>query len=256
MNFTLLLVILLAITGVTLLGARFHERRTGGTRENRHGLVELVASLFPVVLVVLLIRSFVAEPFKIPSGSMLPTLRVGDFILVNKFEYGLRVPLVGWFITDWTDPERGDVIVFQYPRDPSVDYIKRVVAVPGDRLALRNHTLYVNGQPVPRELQGTFTFTTNNGRQERAERFQEELGSHNYSVLYSQTSSGRTVPRPVRVPEGEYFVMGDNRDNSNDSRYWGTVPEANILGEAFLIWWSWSWENGSLRWSRLGQLIP
>jgi signal peptidase I len=137
-----------------------------------------------------------------------------------------------------------------------VDYIKRVIAGPGDRLAFRNHTVFVNGEPVPRELVGTSTFHGKNGQPVRAERFLEHLGGHEYSVLYSVDHSGRHVPRPVRIPEGEYFVMGDNRDNSNDSRYWGTVPEENILGEAFVIWWSWDWQAGGLRWDRLGSTIP
>jgi len=252
MNFTLLLFILLLITGLAWAAGWGYERWRGRAREERSVVVEYARSLFPVILVVFLIRSFVVEPFKIPSGSMLPTLRVGDFILVNKFEYGLRIPLVGWKLTDGEPPQRGDVIVFQYPRNPSVDYIKRIVAVPGDRVAFRDHTLVVNGEPVPRTYQDRFVYRNGSGKMVYANRYAEKTDTHSYHVLYTETRNGRPIPDAVRVPEGQYFVMGDNRDNSNDSRYWGTVPESHILGEAFLIWWSWDGRENAPRWGRLG----
>ncbi len=255
MNFTLILVILLVATGGVWLAGWAWARVRGVQDGERPVLVEYARSLFPVILVVLLIRSFVVEPFKIPSGSMLPTLRVGDFILVNKFEYGLRVPLAGWKLTGGDPPQRGDVIVFQYPNDPSVDYIKRIVALPGDRIAFRDHTLYINGEPVPRSKDDRFVYRKGHEATVRAWRFQERTGDHQYDVLYTRQRNGRNIFEPFRVPEGEYFVMGDNRDNSNDSRYWGTVPEANILGEAFLIWWSWDGRENSPRWGRLGTWI-
>jgi signal peptidase I len=217
-----------------------------------------------VILAVFLIRSFLVEPFKIPSGSMLPTLRVGDFILVNKFTYGLRVPLAGWELLDLGDPERGDVIVFQYPNDPSVDYIKRIVAGPGDEVMFRNQTLLVNGEPVPTRKVGGYAYEGRRGTR-YGNRYRETVNGESYQVLYTETGNGRrSIPEPIRVPEGEYFVMGDNRNNSNDSRFWGTrtgnrywdtVPEQNILGRAFLIWWSWDGAENAPRWQRLGDTI-
>ncbi|MFA9461726.1 signal peptidase I [Thiohalorhabdus methylotrophus] len=255
MNFTLLLVVLLAATGAVWLAGWLYQRVRGRAGPERPVVVEYARSLFPVILVVLLIRSFVVEPFKIPSGSMLPTLRIGDFILVNKFEYGLRVPLLGWKLTDGDPPQRGDVIVFQYPEDESVDYIKRIVAVPGDRVAFRDHTLMVNGKPVPHSYDGQFVYQGPRGGLVHANRYQERTEHHLYHVLYTEKRSGRTITDPIRVPEGRYFVMGDNRDNSNDSRYWGTVPAQNILGEAFMIWWSWDSGDSAPRWSRLGNWV-
>ena len=253
MNFTLILIVLLIATGAIWL-AGWAWGRVRGTGE-QSVVVEYARSLFPVILVVFLIRSFGVEPFKIPSGSMLPTLRVGDFILVNKFEYGLRVPLVGWKLTGGDEPERGDVIVFQYPRDPSVDYIKRIVGLPGDRIAFRDHTIFINGEPVPRKQSTRFAYRKEPGATVHGLRYQERTDHHRYNVLYTQGQNGRSIFEPLRVPEGEYFVMGDNRNNSNDSRYWGTVPESNILGEAFLIWWSWDGRANSPRWGRLGMWI-
>lgn len=256
MNFTLLLFIALGITGAVWVGVRVAERIQGTSPENRNGWLDLLSSLFPVILIVLAIRSFVVEPFKIPSASMLPTLQVGDFILVNKFEYGLRLPLAGWRLTDGDSPQRGDVIVFEYPRDESVDYIKRIVALPGDRIAFRDRHLFVNGEKVPLEFQDHYTYRTAGGRLVRAKRFQERMVAHSYRILYTEDASNREVASPVRIPEGEYFVMGDNRNNSKDSRYWGTVPAENILGKAVVIWWSWDGYRTHPRWNRLGQWIP
>jgi signal peptidase I len=256
MNFTLLLLILLVATGVVWLAGWAWGRMRGLAPEERPVVVEYARSLFPVILVVFLIRSFVVEPFKIPSGSMRPTLEVGDFILVNKFEYGLRIPLAGWKMTDGEAPERGDVIVFQYPRNESVDYIKRIVAVPGDRVAFRDHTLYVNGEAVPKTYQGPYSYRSKHGDTIHTKRFVERTDHHRYDVLYTRNRNGRSLMQTVEVPQGGYFVMGDNRDNSKDSRYWGFVPAENILGRAFVIWWSWDGYENNARWGRLGQWIP
>lgn len=255
MNFTWWLLMAVLATGAFWAGERVYRRVRGLQAHQIPGWADTVSSLFPVILAVFLIRSFLVEPFKIPSGSMLPTLRVGDFILVNKFTYGLRVPLAGWELLDLGDPERGDVIVFQYPKDPSVDYIKRVVAGPGDEVVFRSQTLVVNGEPVAKDSAGAFAYE-GKGRTRYGNRFREQVDGRDYQVLYTRAGNGgREVREPVRVPEGEYFVMGDNRNNSNDSRYWGTVPEENILGRAFFIWWSWDGRENSPRWQRLGDSI-
>lgn len=189
-------------------------------------IMEWGGSFFPVLAVVLVLRSFVVEPFVIPSGSMIPTLEVGDYILVNKYHYGLRLPVFGTKILDVGEPQRGDVMVFVPPHVDTY-FIKRVVGLPGDEIRYGNKRLVINGEPVPAEIV------------ERVDErgllvIEEQLGdtthlSHVHPVRREQT-------RSWRVPEGHYFMMGDNRDNSEDSRVWGMVPEANIVGEAVAIW--------------------
>lgn len=211
--------------------------------------LDWTAGLFPVILAVFVLRSFLFEPFKIPSGSMIPTLRVGDLILVNKFHYGIRLPVFNTKLIANNDPQRGDVMVFRYPPQPSLDYIKRVVGLPGDEVAYLNKSLTVNGQPVPKAAQPEF-FDSDSMRY--AKQFRETLGSRSYNTLndddrpafipgateFPFNDSCRYSVEGVvcKVPEGHYFLMGDNRDNSLDSRYWGFVPEANIVGRAFFVW--------------------
>lgn len=225
------------------------------TRSEREPIiVEYAKSFFPVILVVLVLRSFLFEPFRIPSGSMIPTLKVGDFILVNKFNYGIRLPVINAKIFDIGEPERGDVVVFRFPKDPSVDYIKRVIGLPGDRIAYRSKTLYINGERISTSSMGSYTQTKDGMPIPGANQYSEELSetvTHNLLIDTTRPSySGEWI-----VPAGNYFVMGDNRDNSNDSRYWGTVPEENLVGQAFMIWMNWNYEDGGIEWSRLGSTI-
>ncbi len=193
---------------------------------------EYAEALVMAVVLALFIRTFVVQAFKIPSGSMLPTLQIGDHLLVNKFLYGIRIPIVGKRILPLRQPQRDDVIVFVYPQDPSKDFIKRVKALPGETIEIRNKVLYVNGQVV--EDDNAFYENTPE-RLARAPR--DNFG-------------------PFLVPEGTVFVMGDNRDHSHDSRFWGTVPIDDILGKAFVLYWSWDSKEFRPRWSRLGMLIP
>jgi signal peptidase I len=211
--------------------------------------LDWTAGLFPVILAVFVLRSFMFEPFKIPSGSMIPTLRVGDLILVNKYHYGIRLPVFHTKLVANNDPQRGDVMVFRYPPQPSLDYIKRVIGVPGDEVAYLNKELSVNGKPVPRAAQPEF-FDGDSMRYAR--QFRETLDARSYNTLNdddrpafipgttdfpNKDACRYTVEGVVcKVPEGHYFMMGDNRDNSLDSRYWGFVPEANIVGKAFFVW--------------------
>jgi signal peptidase I len=286
-NFSLLLFVLTVITFAYWLAERFYfaprrlaavanfEQQDAARREQlaRQGITRVddnvastrqalmlqpwwldwTAGLFPVILVVFLLRSFLFEPFKIPSGSMMPTLLVGDLILVNKFHYGVRLPVINKKIIANHDPQRGDVMVFRFPKDPSTDYIKRVVGVPGDEVVFRNQQLFLNGQAVPTEPMPPPGFYDEEARRYAPE-FKEKLGDVEHGILINPQStqfwkSQEDNQFPFRencrysaegvackVPPGNYFMMGDNRDNSLDSRYWGFVPDENIVGRAFFIW--------------------
>lgn len=218
--------------------------------------LDWTAGLFPVILVVFLLRSFAFEPFKIPSSSMVPTLWVGDLILVNKYHYGLRLPILNMKITEGSAPERGDVMVFRYPPDPSKDYIKRVVGLPGDEVSYLNKVLAINGQVISKSVNPDF-FDEETGQYYKE--FTENFGARSHRLLndlrrpalvdgpfeFPQKNNCRYSSEGVvcRVPAGHYFMMGDNRDNSLDSRYWGFVPDANIVGKASLIWMNFSHIN-------------
>jgi signal peptidase I len=227
-------------------------------------LVEYSRSFFPVILAVLILRSFLVEPFRIPSGSMMPTLLVGDFILVNKFAYGIRLPVLNKKVIEVGDPQRGDVMVFRYPMDTRVDYIKRVVGVPGDRIDYRNKTLYVNDEPMKQTPIGVYTGVGSGARETGSRHALEDLGGVEHDILTQPLSTWDFPPNcrvlgngPIVVPDGHYFMMGDNRDNSNDSRCWGLVPDENLVGKAFAIWMHWDGDrSGSpVAFDRLGNLI-
>ena len=219
--------------------------------------LDWTAGLFPVILAVFLLRSFLFEPFKIPSGSMIPTLLIGDLILVNKYHYGVRLPVINKKIIAINDPQRGDVMVFRYPKDTSIDYIKRVVGLPGDEVSFRSQQVYLNGVPVPMTQLPPPGFYDEDLRQYFPE-FTEKLGNVEHHILLNPRSQPFYGPEdkisfPFRencrysaegvtckVPPGHYFMMGDNRDNSQDSRFWGFVPDENIVGKAFWIWMNFS----------------
>lgn len=250
-DFPLILVTLTFATGLIWLAdrlflrsrreARLSESSSGGTGSVSSGertgeeqdeasepyLVELSRSFFPVLAIVLVLRSFLVEPFQIPSGSMLPTLQVGDFILVNKFAYGLRLPVLRTKIVPIGEPERGDVMVFKYPKDGETNYIKRVIGLPGDKISYHDKTLAINGKVIESD------FVANLPPVELRE---ENLEGVHHNILLNHTRRGLDGEGDWVVPQGHYFMMGDNRDNSNDSRYWGFVPEDLVVGKAFAIW--------------------
>ena len=219
--------------------------------------LDWTAGLFPVILVVFLLRSFLFEPFKIPSGSMMPTLLVGDLILVNKFHYGIRLPVINKKIVAIDNPARGDVMVFRFPKDPSTDYIKRVIGLPGDEIAFHDQQLFVNGQPAKLDPLPPPGFYDEEARRYAPE-FTEHLGDVEHRILINPQSTpffgnpdSNAFPFrencrysaggvTCKVPAGNYFMMGDNRDNSLDSRYWGFVPDENIVGKAFWVWMNFS----------------
>ncbi len=212
--------------------------------------VEYARSFFPVLLIVLILRSFIAEPFRIPSGSMLPTLEIGDFILVNKFSYGVRLPVTHQKIVPMGEPVAGDVVVFRYPNDPSVDYIKRLVGVPGDVIEWDNKELTINGVPLAREAVGEYQARDQRNLVHQTFRLTENLGKIRHDMLIVPGTGGRSGS--ITVPAGHYFVMGDNRDMSNDSRMWGLVPEENLVGKAMLVWLHFNWGGDGINFSRIG----
>jgi signal peptidase I len=258
LDFALILVVATAITGViwlldVLILKRGRQARTAdGKVANESLIVEYARSFFPVLLLVLLLRSFLFEPFRIPSGSMMPTLLEGDFIFVNKFVYGLRLPVLNVRILEIGEPERGDVVVFRLPSDPSINYIKRVVGLPGDVVVYDKAAkqLTINGEIMLVERIGEYS------EDSAYERVGEVLGEREHEILWNRFGSG--IGGTYRVPEGHYLMMGDNRDNSQDSRYEdvGYVPEENLVGRAARIWLSWrAPSQGGPRWSRIGQAI-
>lgn len=226
-----------------------------GEASKEPALVEFSRSFLPIVIVVLLIRSFAYEPFRIPSSSMMPTLRVGDFIFVSKFSYGLRLPVLNTKVLSTGSPQRGDVAVFRLPSDPGTNYIKRIVGLPGDVVSMRDKQLWINGEPVPFELLdetveiecGGFWFTAQVGA--------ETLGEHSHKVFLSEQ---RDRPSPFLgrpVPPGQYLVMGDNRDCSRDGRIIGYIPETSMVGRAVRVWMNWDAESKRPLWHRIGDRI-
>lgn len=246
MNLALILTVLTLFTGIVVAFNKFvWSRSDGEPGPVRRTLVDYSRSFFPVLLFVLIIRSFVFEPFRIPSGSMMPTLLQGDFIFVKKYSYGLRLPVSETKVLETGAPERGDVIVFRLPQDPSVNYIKRVVGLPGDEVRYERHRLYINGEEIPLEQHPEAT--------REDPRFVEQLGDREHEILI--TNASYMIRDGIyEVPEGQYFVMGDNRDNSRDSRFIDSIPESHLVGEAVLIWMHMdglSWP----RWDRIGEKI-
>ncbi|HUW38973.1 MAG TPA: signal peptidase I [Rhodocyclaceae bacterium] len=253
MDFALILFVLLVATGVIWVLDHFWLKKKRAADAKDPWWVEYGASFFPVILAVFLLRSFLVEPFKIPSGSMIPTLHVGDFILVNKYDYGIRLPILNKKIIDVGTPQRGDVMVFRYPENPSLDYIKRVVGLPGDKISYQNKRLTINGKEVPEQKTSDYL---NPDRLYYTPRYIETLGTVQHSILIEPEAPSfvsQVSDFPFRnnchynsegvsceVPPGHYFVMGDNRDNSMDSRFWGFVPDRNIVGKAFFIWFNFS----------------
>lgn len=217
---------------------------------NEPVLVEYCRTFFPVILVVLLVRSFLFEPFRIPSDSMMPTLLNGDFIFVNKYAYGIRLPVINKKIVEIDEPERGDVVVFRLPADPGTNYIKRVVGLPGDRIAYSANRLYINGERMPTNMRGAYREFDY-----EANLVEESLGDKVHELLLMPQRHSREGE--WRVPEGHYFVMGDNRDNSRDSRFpgVGAIPESQLVGRAVRIWMNWNFPEDGPLWDRVGERI-
>jgi len=281
----------LIVVSLLILGYEKQFLPKQSEEEEPYFFPDLARSLLPIFVIVLVLRSFLAEPFRIPSGSMMPTLLVGDFILVNKFAYGLRLPVLNKKFVEIGEPERGDVVVFRYPNDPRIPYIKRVIGLPGDEMVYDhvNKTLYINGVLVAQEKQETYIGVGAGSNMTGAERRIETLPNEVKHQVLVRPELGRLLPfvwendkdkmnaldvqslrqMPTlpfdlqkkmrrlqidKIPAGQYFVLGDNRDNSRDSRFWGLVPEENLVGKAFFIWMNWEWASGGLHWRRIGAI--
>jgi signal peptidase I len=245
MYFALFMVVILVITGAIWLLDKFVLRQKRAVGVDEPWYVEYAKSFFPVILLVFTLRSFLVEPFKIPSGSMMPTLLAGDYILVNKFTYGLRMPILNNTIIEISHPKRGDVFVFHYPPEPTIDYIKRVVGLPGDQIQYQDKHLIINGKVLDVMFEDNYEYEMQGANIISARRSKEQLGDvahdiliHNIPNQYNDDAPGARLQagETITVPEGNYFAMGDNRDNSADSRVWGFVPEKNLVGKAFFIW--------------------
>lgn len=246
------MVTLVVVTGIIWLIDSIFFAKERVKEQGEPLVVEYARSFFPIILVVLIIRSFLVEPFRIPSASMLPTLHVGDFILVNKFAYGVRLPVINTKIFAVGEPQRGDVFVFRYPQNPNIDYIKRVVGLPGDKVGYFDKTIYINGKAIGQDVKQKGISLVGISPP-RSILLTEQMAGHPHDILIDPERPSKEGE--IIIPEGQYFAMGDNRDNSNDSRYWGTVPEENLVGKAFLIWMSWDWDAGGIVWGRLGNSI-
>lgn len=259
-NFELILFYATVISGaIALFDVLFLERKRKLKQQKPEEeklpiIIDYARSFFPVLLIVFLLRSFLYEPFRIPSGSLEPTLLTGDFILVNKFDYGVRLPVVHTKLFGSGEPSRGDIIVFRWPPNPSFDFIKRVIGVPGDKISYINKELTVNGQPVPQTFLKQANAENEAGSDNVVEEKQEDLLGIKHHIYVDNAKSSQDF-RDIVVPDGMYFVMGDNRDDSADSRFWGFVPEQNIVGKAVLVWMSWDGQDKRIRFKRMGKLI-
>lgn len=250
MNFALVLVILSFVSGIIYLldVLLWAPKRKEKQEPNR--IIEYSRSFFPVFILVLLLRSFLLEPFRIPSGSLEPTLLVGDFVAVNKFIYGLRLPVIEKKIFALSNPKTGDIAVFRWPPGPAFDYIKRVIGAPGDHVVYQNKVLTINGK----EMKQTFLeYTTDESSGNAVAKYRENLNGVVHDIYVRKNVPA--VDFNVTVPEGQYFMMGDNRDDSADSRFWGFVADKYLRGRAFVVWMSWNGKTDSVRWSRIGRFI-
>jgi signal peptidase I len=253
-DFMAILTILVLTTGIIslidiLLWAR--KRKKGAKKPI---IIEYSRSFFPVLLIVLLIRAFLIQPYRVPSGSLEPTILPGDFIAVSQFSYGLRLPVLNYKIIKIGEPKRGDIALFRWPDNPSIIFVKRVVGVPGDHIVYRHKILRINGKIADQKLIGrTLDIEPDNVPVPVQEKMENLLGVEHHIFIRGIGGDIGTVD--TIVPKGFYFMMGDNRDASDDSRFWGFVPEENLIGKAFIIWMSWDPENHNVRWNRIGKTV-
>ena len=255
MMFEKILFSLVAVTGLVILFYRLMLPKVAQQPQAPWPL-DWSRSFFPVLLFVFALRGFVVEPFKIPSGSMLPTLEIGDFILVNKYTYGIRLPLLYTKVIDINEPQRGDIVVFRYPKDNRTSYIKRLIGLPGDRVTIKGRGVFINGELVHTLPEPAYTPDQSFAHEQQAQFLPRGDDFAKFSTLYSAPRFSARLNQSLTVPAGHYFMMGDNRDNSSDSRSWGPVPERNIVGKAFYIWMHYDpRDQGGFDFSRVGTPI-
>lgn len=250
MNFALILVVLSFISGIIYLLdiLIWSKKRTPEQKPNK--IIEYSRSFFPIFFLVLLLRSFLIEPFRIPSSSLEPTLLVGDFLAVNKFAYGFRLPVWEKKVIPVANPKTGQIAVFRWPPDPSYDYIKRVIGVPGDKVSYHNKLLTINGKPMPQTF---IEYTTDESSGKTVAKYRENLNGIIHDIYVRPEVAAEDFD--IEVPAGQYFMMGDNRDDSADSRFWGFVADNYLRGRAFIVWMSWNGKTDSIRWSKIGRMI-
>lgn len=253
-NFELILFYATLICGIIALFDIIFWAKKRNKDDKMPIIIDYARSFFPVLLLVFLLRAFLFEPFRIPTGSLKPTLAIGDFILVNKYAYGVRLPVTHQKIYNTGDPKRGDILVFRWPPKPSVDFIKRVIGLPGDHISYINKELTVNGQKISQINLKTTQDHDEEGNMWDVEQKQEDFFGIKHDIYQIANRLGEDFTDIV-VPKGMFFVMGDNRDNSADSRFFGFVPEENIVGKASWVWMSWNSDNHSPRWDRIGKKI-
>jgi len=254
LNFPLILVILTAVSGlIALFDILFLAKKRKDKK--MPVIIDYARSFFPVFLIVLVIRSFVVQPYRVPTGSLEPSVLPNDFIVVSQFAYGLRLPVLNTKVLNIGKPKRGDIAVFRFPARPSVDFVKRVIGVPGDHIIYKNKILFINGKKMTQKYVKD-SFDTEPGMPNIAAQVRDEdLEGIQHQILINANSTMPAETYDFIVPKGYYFMMGDNRDDSGDSRFWGFVPEKNLVGKAMMIWLSWDSHKFNVRWSRIGTIL-
>jgi signal peptidase I len=254
-DFPFILTSLTILSGLlALIDIIFFAPNRKKTNKKQPLIFEYARSFFPMLLIVLIIRSFIIQPYRVPSGSLSPTVLPGDFIAVNQFAYGLRLPVINYKIVPIGEPRRGDIVLFRWPENPKLIFVKRVVGLPGDRLAYHDKVLEINGIKAQQQfLHKDLSVDPNKPPTPVLRKLEDLLGIKHQIFIHEV--GGQTQNFNIIVPEGQYFMMGDNRDDSDDSRYWGFVPEENLIGKAFLIWMSLDAKNYKIRWTRIGDKV-
>lgn len=256
MYFPLILSLLVIITGlIALIDILFFaKKRKTKNQKKAPIIIEYSRGFFPVLLIVLLIRSFLIQPYRVPTGSLEPTIQPGDFIAVNQFSYGLRLPVLNYKIIPIGEPKRGDIALFRWPKNPKITFVKRVIGLPGDHIIYKNKILTINGKRMRQYTLGrSLDVEPNQEPIPMIEKMEDFYNIQHH--IYQLEQGGDTQSYNIVVPKGCYFMMGDNRDDSDDSRSWGFVPEQNFVGKAFVIWMSWDSEKNNVRWGRIGKII-
>lgn len=260
-DFAFYLTLAVVITGlIVLVDKLFLVKKRRQQQGKQPLIIEYARAFFPVLLIVWVIRSFLIQPYRVPTGSLVPTVMPGDFIAVNQFDYGIRLPVTNTKIINIHEPQRGQIALFRYPVDPSIIFVKRVIGLPGDHVVYKNKQLSINGKPMPMKFLGTTQYTDESGQVHKVDRYLENLDGVKHEIILDPKAVGDYgTYHNVVVPEGHYFMLGDNRDNSDDSRVWGLVPEENLIGKAFGIWMSWNshaekWKD-KVRWQRIGLAV-